>query len=506
MEATMATLIPSIPTTQLIGTDAIPGDSGYQGLRIIRAQSDPLTAKNYTDRAFRFQHETDYTVVRATLTRKGMVDSQSAHTRISVHTHPTLKQFRDMVQYDPSNPPPDNYDALGMKEAHDQTQSDFKGQKQLNKDLFKNYLLESIMGSRTAYLPSISGWQTKSSLARTVFVAFDEEDPDALYGLLYLPKSPIMQADGQTQTAALFALAAHKEAVDKGALEKFRVTLEIELNVDERKAGQSFADRNGRGSKKNKNLVIGLDSSSAMSQLRDISIEGTVFEKRLARGRNTPTTVTATGMIVDLSTMEQMLMGVVSDLSDKPETLKHHHIPYFQPYTKEFVKLLDDVFAKYWLEKTPLNQDPFRKLYVHGWPFALKAIAAAYHATRITELAPLARALRAQSAGKGLEEAFIDQLHEEQQKPPSQPVITFEELKDRLEKIDWLRYRKHWIKLTGAKQGKDGKLKTFKLKSTGEEKVEGQAQNTHTVIGNVRDKILSDKWEDLTSTEDQKIS
>jgi hypothetical protein len=445
-------------------------------------------------------------MVRATLTRKGMVDSQSAHTRISVHTHPTLKQFRDMVQYDPSNPPPDNYDALGMKEAHDQTQSDFKGQKQLNKDLFKNYLLESIMGSRTAYLPSISGWQTKSSLARTVFVAFDEEDPDALYGLLYLPKSPIMQADGQTQTAALFALAAHKEAVDKGALEKFRVTLEIELNVDERKAGQSFADRNGRGSKKNKNLVIGLDSSSAMSQLRDASIEGTVFEKRLARGRNTPTSVTATGMIVDLSTMEQMLMGVVSDLSDKPEILKHHHISYFQPYTREFIKLLDDVFAKYWLEKTPLNQDTFRKLYVHGWPFALKAIAAAYHATRIAELAPLARALRAQSAGKGLEEAFIDQLHEEQQKPPSQPVITFEELKDRLEKIDWLRYRKHWIKLAGAKQGKDGKFKTFKLKSTGEEKVDGQAQNTHTVIGAVRDKILSDKWEDLTSTEDQKIS
>jgi hypothetical protein len=315
-----------------------------------------------------------------------------------------------------------------------------------------------------------------------------------------------MQADGQTQTAALFALAAHKEAVDKGALEKFRVTLEIELNVDERKAGQSFADRNGRGSKKNKNLVIGLDGSSAMSQLRDVSIEGTVFEKRLARGRNTPTTVTATGMIVDLSTMEQMLMGVVSDLSDKPEILKHHHIPYFQPYTQEFIKLLDEVFAKHWLEKTPFNQDPFRKLYIHGWPFALKAIASAYHAARITELAPLARALRAQSAGKGLEEAFTEQLEEEKQKPPVQPVITFEELKDRLEKIDWLRYRKHWIKLTGPKQGKDGKLKTFKLKSTSEEKVEGQAQNTHTVIGNVRDKILSDKWEDLTSTEDQKLS
>lgn len=500
----MATMIPSIPTNQVIATEAITGDAGYHGLKIIHAQSDPLAAKNYTDRAYRFQHETDYTVIRATLTRKGMVDPSSPHMRISVHTHPTLKQFRDMVQYDPSNPPPDNYDALGMQEAHDQTQSDFKGQKQLNKTLFRDYLLESVTGSRTAYLPGISGWQTKTSFGRTVFVVFDEEDPDALYGILYLPKAPIMQADGQTQTAALFALAAQKEAVDKGALEKFRVTLEIELNVDERKAGQSFADRNGRGSKKNKNLVIGLDSSSAMSQLRDASIEGTVFEKRLARGRNTPTTVTATGMIVDLSTMEQMLMGVVSDLGDKPEILKHHHISYFLPYTREFIKLLDEVFSKYWLEKTPLNQDPFRKLYVHGWPFALKAIAAAYHSARIEQLAPLARSLRAQSAGKGLEEAFQDQLHDEQQKAPAQPPITFEELKDRLEKIDWLRYRKHWIKLTGAKQGKDGKLKTFKLRSTGEEKVDGQAQNTNTVIGIVKDKILSEKWEDLTSNEDQK--
>lgn len=500
----MATMIPAIPTNQIIATEAIAGDPGYHGLKIIHAQSDPLTAKNYTDRAYRFQHETDYTVIRATLTRKGMVDPTSSHMRISVHSHPTLKQFRDMVQYDPSDPAPNNYYALGMQEAHDQTQSDFKGQKQTNKELFKNYLLESVTGSRTAYLPVISGWQTKTSFGRTVFVAFDEEDPDALYGILYLPKDPIMQADGQTQTAALFALAGQKEAVDKGALEKFRVTLEIEFNVDERKAGQSFADRNGRGSKKNKNLVIGLDSSSAMSQLRDASIEGTVFEKRLARGRNTPTTVTATGAIVDLSTMEQMLMGVVSDLGDKPEILKHHHISSFLPYTREFIKLLDEVFSKYWLEKTPPNQDTFRKLYVHGWPFALKAIAAAYHSARIEQLAPLARSLRAQSAGKGLEEAFKDQLFDEQQKVPSVPPITFDELKDRLEKIDWLRYRKHWIKLTGAKQGKDGTLKTFKLKSTGEEKVDSQAQNTITVIAAVRDKILSKTWEDLTSSEDHK--
>lgn len=496
-------MIPAIPTIHLIDLDSIPGDPNYLGLKILNVQTDTTVHARYTAREYRFQHETDYTVIRATLTRKGMVSSTSGHMRLSVHTHPTLKQFRDIVQYDPSNPPHDNYDALGMKAAHDQTQSDFKGQKQYNKTLFRDYLLESVTGQRTAYLPSISGWQTKTAFPKTVFVAFDGEDPDALYGLIYLPKAPIMQSDGQTQTAALFALAGHKEAVDKGALENFRVTLEIELNVDERKAGQSFADRNGRGSKKNKNLVIGLDSSSAMSDLREKSIEGTVFENRVSRGRNTPTSVTATSMIVDLSTMEQMLLGVISDDSEKPETVKHYHVPYLLPYTKEFLQLLDEVFAHQWLEKSG-SGDPFRKLYVHGWPFALKAIASAYHASRLTELTPLSRALRAQNAGKGLEQAFLDQLEDEKGATPPKQVITFEELKERLKKIDWLRYRKHWIKLTGAKLGKDGKNKTYKLKSESEEKVEGQAQNTRTVIAIVRDKILSNSWEDLTSSEDAK--
>src|ERR1700685_1358108 len=95
---------------------------------------------------------------------------------------------------------------------------------------FREYLQESVNGMRIPYLPVISGWQTKAAMAKTVFVAFDEDDADALYGLLYLPKLPIMQADGQTQTAALFSLAVSKDATVKGALEQFRVTLEIELN------------------------------------------------------------------------------------------------------------------------------------------------------------------------------------------------------------------------------------------------------------------------------------
>jgi hypothetical protein len=50
---------------------------------------------------------------------------------------------------------------------------------------------------------------------------------------------------------------------------------------------------------------------------------------------------------------------------------------------------------------------------------------------------------------------------------------------------------------------KDGKKRAMRLKSTGEEKVQGQAQNTKTVIGSVRDKILSETWTDLTEKVDE---
>jgi hypothetical protein len=129
-----------------------------------------------------------------------------------------------------------------MKEAHEKTQSDFKGQKANNKELFKNYLLQGIKGERKLYLPTISGWQSVTVFPKTVFIAFDEGDPNALYGHLYLPKSPIMQADGQTQTAALFAVAHSKYAVTNGALDKVSLTLEIELNVGESQAGRNFAE------------------------------------------------------------------------------------------------------------------------------------------------------------------------------------------------------------------------------------------------------------------------
>ena len=99
-------------------------------------------------------------------------------------------------------------------------------------------------------------------------------------------------------------------------------------------------------------------------------------------------------------------MTASADGKYKPESFKHFHIEHLIKYCREFIELLDSVFAKDWVEKTPPNQDPFRRLYVHGWPFAVKAIAAAYHRSRIDELGPLAAALGARrDAGKTFAEA-----------------------------------------------------------------------------------------------------
>jgi hypothetical protein len=416
-----------------------------------------------------------------------------------VTTHPTLQAFVDLVRYYPSNPPPADYQALGMKEMHDRTQSDFKGQKATNKVDFRDYLLEGIRGDRTLFLPTISGWQSATVFPQTVFVALDETNPNALYGFVWLPRAPIMQSDGQTQTAALFALANSKDAIEAGALQNLIVTLEIELNMDERKAGQSFADRNGRGSKKNKNLVISLDTSSALSELRLDAVAGSVFEHRLATGRNTSTSETATTYIVDLSTMEQMLLNVATGGRIKPEHFKHFHVPHFRGFAKDFLAMLDRLFAAEWPEHTPANSDPFRRIYVHGWPFALKAIAHAYYRSRIDEIGPLALSIGATDAGKTVEEAFEAAVESHRADWTLSPKVTAAELEDRLSKIKWERYRKHWIDLTGAKM-KDGAPRRMALKSTnGQEVAVGQAQNTAYVIKAVEDKILSDSWTDLTS-------
>ncbi|WP_460318386.1 hypothetical protein [Pseudomonas ogarae] len=492
-------IIPNL-AQKVVLTKSIQKDDSYQGLRIVRAQTNPADLATFEKSGYEFQSPTaSYIKIHGTLSRKGVI-SADAPWRILVTVHPTLSVFVDMVRYDPSNPPPDNYDALKMREMHERTQSDFKGQKAQNKIDFRDYILEGIRGDRPLYLPTISGWQSSQVFDQTIFVALDESNPNCLYGIIYLPKSPLMQSDGQTQTAALFSVANSKDAVESRALENLVVTLEIELNMDERKAGQSFADRNGRGSKKNKNLVISLDTSSALSELRVNALAGTIFESRLGTGRDTSTSEKSTKYLVDLSTMEQMLLNVVSEGKLKTEHFKHFHVNRFLPFARDFIEMLEHSFGDYWEEQVPATKDPFRKIYVHGWPFALKALAIAYHRTRIDEIGPLLGAIGSKDAGLTVEEAYNAQVKYLKQNWDRNPVITATELRSRVSEIDWLRYRAHWVKITGHKQDKDGNARRVKLKSTnGVEVVVSQAQNTASVIGVVANKILSPTWEELKS-------
>lgn len=64
--------------------------------------------------------------------------------------------------------------------------------------------------------------------------------------------------DGQTQTAAAFALARNEYATNElNALERIRLAIELTLNMNLTMAQQSFADRNGKGGNPDKKLIRG---------------------------------------------------------------------------------------------------------------------------------------------------------------------------------------------------------------------------------------------------------
>ncbi|GAA2732892.1 hypothetical protein [Actinocorallia aurantiaca] len=499
---------PVIPKDTLIPDSAIPTDEKFSGMKIVRFQSNKEAHDNFANNRYEFQHELGmhHTVRGVVLSRKGAAPNY----RITVTIHAKLRHFIEIVKYNPANPPGDNYEAIGMRQAHEQTQADFKGAKKENLNNFRNYNIEAIRGERTAYLPTVSGWQSDKFFDQTIFVAFDEPSDLSLYGTLYLPKAPVMQSDGQTQTAALFQAAETELAIKAGALDSFGTTLEIELNVDELKAGQSFADRNGRGSKKNKNLVSRLDNSSALAIIRERAIKDTIFESRLADGRTGGASETATKFIVDLSTMDQMLLGVICRNTKKPEQIKHYHIDRFVPYCREFLLMLQETFGEKWADPTPKNHEPYRRLYIHGWAFAQKAIAVAYHDAMRHKLVPLGASLGVSSDHSTPDEVLKmdEELVEAAKEKAPEPKITLTDLKYRLTKIDWLRYRKHWIAVTGHKLDKTGKKKTREIKdgTEGGKKliVEGQAQNTAATIGFLYNKIMSDSWEELCSDVDAK--
>jgi len=230
-----------------------------------------------------------------------------------------------------------------------------------------------------------------------------------------------------------------------------------------------------------------------------------VFEHRLANGRNAGTSETQTENIVDLSTMEQMLLNVVSAGRHKPEHIKHHHVQAFLPYAREFLGMLEEIFSAEWVVKPASNRDPFRRVFVHGWPFALKAIALAYHQARIDKLGPLAGAIGAKDAGLTVAEAFLAKTRELEADWAETPSVSLDELKERLARVDWRRYRKHWVDITSVSI-KHGKPRTFRLKETGEEQVIAMAPNTAAAIGSVKDRLLSANWEALCSTVDHPIS
>jgi hypothetical protein len=495
---------PEIPAhDKLIPIGDLSEDPKFKGLRIVRYQSDSTARTAYSTQRFEFQHEPQkrHEITGATLALKGA----SSKYRLVATVHPTLHQFVDIVKYDPANPPTEDYDAIGMKEAHDETQSDFRNAKAKNLDDYKHYNVEALRGERVAYLPTITGWQSSEVFADTVFVALDENNPLALYGILYLPKKPIMQSDGQTQTASLFGTAVMGIAIKTGALDTFGVTLEIELDVEKRAAAQSFADRNGRGSKKNKNLVSRYDTAAGIAQLRDDAITGTVFANRLADGRSTGTGETQTANVVDLSTMEQMLLAALSNGRFKPEHIKNYQVPTLVPHAVNFLELLDTQFATAWVQDPPNNTDPFRRLYSHGWPYCLKAIANAYYQSHADVLAPIcdaiARSLKDEHESPAeAKKAFEERIDAAQSDAPT-PKLTPDELRERLSKIDWHRYRKPWVDITGAKlDKKNGQPKRRELKN-GEIVVDSKAENTKANIEAVEVKLLSSSWVDLQSHE-----
>src|SRR5687768_10389724 len=131
--------LPLIPQTKLIPDSDVPADKNFGNLRIVRYQTDAAARDAYSANQYEFQHEQAkrHVINGAILSLKGA----SPHYRITAMMHPTLRQFTDIVKYDPAAPPLEDFEALGMQEAHAQTQQDFKGAKKDNLANFKQYLV-----------------------------------------------------------------------------------------------------------------------------------------------------------------------------------------------------------------------------------------------------------------------------------------------------------------------------------------------------------------------------
>jgi hypothetical protein len=206
----------------------------------------------------------------------------------------------------------------------------------------------------------------------------------------------------------------------------------------------------------------------------------------------------------------QVLLNVATRGNRKPEHIKHYHVSHFAPFCQEFLLLLQATFGDQWPQETPRDSEPFRRIYVHGWPFAIKALALAYHDSRRDVLGPLASAIGSQKEEHAtVAEAEMDYQDRVARAEPEPPKIPYDEFQRRIGAIDWHRYRKHWIDVTGYKIDSQGRVKTRIIKdpasSDGKKLiVEGQAQNTAAAINTVVNRVLSDIWEELCSDVDAK--
>src|SRR5690348_12859675 len=109
-------MFPTFPQTQVILTEKVSPDPTFNNLRIVRYQSNSADADHYRSNLYQFQHQpAEYTVLPAVLCRKGFVSSQKFRVVATVHL--SLKSFVDVVKYNPAEPPIDDYEAQGMKQA-----------------------------------------------------------------------------------------------------------------------------------------------------------------------------------------------------------------------------------------------------------------------------------------------------------------------------------------------------------------------------------------------------
>jgi hypothetical protein len=499
--------VPTLKKPQLIKLERFPVDRRFK-LRLARADEDQKLFAAFEAGHLEVQMG-GWTKHYATLTLVGSKTRPRSVASLSLD----LRQFDEVVRYNPADPPLDYTGAKTFQKYNEKTQSDFAGAKKRNLIDYTMYGIEALRGERKANLPEINGWCDVDTSERSLFVVLHSPDPDVFYGALFLPSlDPIMQSDGQTQTAMLFELV--KTNFGRGKEADFRVKLEVEFGLTPDDAGQAFADRNGRGVKKNRNLINDLTSIGGLAAIMPAAIKGTIFEHRIYRGRGRDTVnETTTKLILDLATLEQIVLNVCTHGSAKGEHMKDIHVDTFTPYVRDFLLMLEKVFASDWPAETPKGQDPYRKLYVHGWSFCFKALARAYHRTRIDELGPLADALQADSlealdvdTEKDWKERAQKLAAEDQARPKKErryePPITPTSFERRLMQVDWVRHRKHWVEITSFTRDSDNGRPNTKRLADGTEVVKAKAPTQQEVIAGIEGTLLGPDWKKLTGTVD----